>query len=97
MTWPTNGSPKDWVTVARLDEQLDSCRWKDSAIPIKAHLSKKDDKQAALIAAIKCSIKIGISDSEGASGQVSGLAASDMLQDPEDEEIGVYDEDMELT
>ena len=93
--WGWVRSPKDWVTVAKLDEQLDSHRWKDSAIPIKAHLSKKDDKQVALIVAIKCSIRIRISDSEGALGQVSGLAASDVLQDPEDEEIGVYDEDME--
>ena len=73
----------------------DSHRWKDSAIPIKAHLSKKDDKQAALIVAIKHSIGIRIGDSEGALGQVSGLAVSDMLQDPEDEEVGVYDKDME--
>ena len=54
------------MTVAKLDEWLDSRRRNDLLIPIKAHLSKKDDKQAALIAAIKHSIGI---NSEGASGR----------------------------
>ena len=43
--------------------------------------------------AIKCSIRIGIGDSR----RVTGLAASDALRNPEDEDMEVYEADMELT
>jgi hypothetical protein len=76
------GNPKEKVTCAKLDEQLDAHRRIDKRIPLKSHIPNKKSKEAALIAAIRRAIdaEIGTSESSTAKDADLGQIHTDQLQ-----------------